>query len=214
MYVAFFDLDHTILSTSSGRIMFRGSYERGIIGKREVRRGVVINALYRTGLMSAGAAVGHWMKWYGGLELAEIAPLGAEWAGELLGYVREDARREVAHHRERGALTVILSASPAFICERMKEHLGMDDVICTELDVADGRLTGRLKGEYCHGREKLARALLYCGERRLRMEDAFYYADSIHDLPVLEAVGNPVCVTPERALDRRARKRGWKIVRW
>jgi HAD superfamily hydrolase (TIGR01490 family) len=214
MYVAFFDLDHTILSTSSGRVMFRGSYEHGIIGKKEIRRGLIVNALYRLGLMSAGTAVGRWMKWYGGLELEKVAPLGAEWADELKKYVREDARREVAFHRERGARTVLLSASPAFICEKMREHLGMSDSICTELDVADGCLTGKLKGEYCHGREKLVRARRYCGEFGLRMEDAYYYADSIADLYVLEAVGHPVCVTPDRGLQRQARKRGWKIVRW
>lgn len=214
MYAAFFDLDHTILSTSSGRIMFRGSFERGIIGKKEIRKGILINLLYRVGLMSAGAAVGRWMRWYRGLELAEVEPLGAEWADTLMEFVRDKAREEVAFHRDRGALTVILSASPAFICERMKAHLGMSDIICTELEVEAGRLTGRLKGEYCHGKEKHVRARDYCTERGLGMEDAYYYADSIDDLPVLDAVGFPVCVTPSRSLERIALKRGWKIVRW
>lgn len=214
MYAAFFDLDHTILSISSGRIMFRGSYDRGIIGRREVRKAFVINALYRIGLMSAGTAVDRWMKWYRGLDVDGVAPLVAEWAEELIKYVREAARKEIAFHRDKGGMTVILSASPDFICDRMKEHLRMDDVICTVLEVADGRLTGSLKGEYCYGPEKLARVRRYCGERGLRMEEAYYYADSIADLPVLEAVGHPVCVTPSRALERRARRRGWRVARW
>lgn len=214
MYIAFFDLDNTILSTSSGRIMFKGSYDHGIIGRKEIRKGLFINILYRLGIISAEVAVTRWLKWYGGMSIETITPIAAAWIEELKGLVREDARMEIRRQRENGARTVILSASPTFICEALRMHLGMDDVICTELEVADGCLTGRLMGSYCHGYRKLERALAYCRAMNASLKSACYYADSIADLPVLEAVGNPVCVTPDRKLERAARKRGWKIVWW
>jgi len=212
--LAFFDLDHTILSTSSGRIMFKGSYRHGLIGKREIRRAVLVNILYQLGIISAQNAVSRWMKWYRGMSVEAIAPIAAEWIEELKGLVREGAREEIRRHRVNGTRTVILSASPTFICEELRKYLGMDDILCTELEVEDGRLTGNLKGSYCHGMGKLDRARRYCRDNGYAMETAYYYADSIADLPVLEAVGNPVCVTPDRKLERTARKRGWKIVRW
>jgi phosphoserine phosphatase len=46
------------------------------------------------------------------------------------------------------------------------------------------------------------------------MGNAFYYADSIADLPVFESVGFPVCVTPEKKLEKIALKRRWKINIW
>jgi phosphoserine phosphatase len=90
----------------------------------------------------------------------------------------------------------------------------MDDVICTELEFIDGRFTGNLKGSYCHGREKLSRARRYCLDQDVSMKDSYYYADSINDLPVLEEVGIPVCVTPDKKLELIAMKRGWRISRW
>ncbi len=214
MHVAFFDLDHTIVNTSSGRVMFKGSRDHGIIGRKEIRKAIAINALYRFGIITPHDAVSRWMKWYGGMSVEAIAPIANEWIDELKGLVRDDAREEIQRHRDGGARTVILSASPTVICKEMKKVLGMDDVLCTELEVVDGRLTGKLKGCYCHGREKLDRAIRYCREKGFVLKDAYYYADSIADLPVLEAVGNPVCVTPDRKLERVARRRDWKIVWW
>lgn len=214
MYAAFFDLDHTILSISSGRIMFKSSYEHGIIGRKEILSAMLINFLYRAGLMSPHAAVARWLKWYGGMSVEMFAPLSAEWTEELKRFIRDDARREVQFHMNNGARTVILSASTAAFCEQTRKILGMDDVICTELEIIDGIFTGKMKGRYCYGPEKLIRAKQYCREHGLRMEDAFYYADSIADLPVMEAVGTPVCVTPDNRLERQAQKRGWRISQW
>ena len=214
MYTAFFDLDHTILSTSSGNIMFKGSYDHGIIGRMQIVRSIGTILLYRLGLMNAETAVKRWMRCYRGINVDTIRPLVSEWADTLKGFVRGDARREIQRHRERGARTVILSASPTFICERMREYLQMDDILCTELETVDGMLSGNLSRGYCHGPEKLVRAVRYCAERGQSMKDAWYYADSLADLPVLEAVGNPVCVTPDPRLLRIARNRGWNVSQW
>ncbi|OHD67316.1 MAG: hypothetical protein A2W19_02610 [Spirochaetes bacterium RBG_16_49_21] len=214
MYVAFFDLDHTILSTSSGRIIVRSLYHHGIISRKQIRRALFLSFIYRTGLLPAEAAVARWTKWFKGISYKIIEAYSAEWLKELKPLIREGARREIELHRSNGGSTVILSASPAFICDPIKNFLMMDDVICTELEIMDGRLSGRLKGRYCYGKEKLVRAERYCREGGHRMAEAYYYADSINDLPVLESVGNPVCVSPDDRLARAARSRGWKIETW
>ena len=90
----------------------------------------------------------------------------------------------------------------------------MDDVICTELEIIDDRFTGKMIGRYCFGTEKLIRARQYCKDNGFKMKDAFYYADSISDLPVFESVGFPICVTPEKKLEKIALRRGWKINIW
>lgn len=214
MQVAFFDLDHTILSISSGEVMFRGSRERGIIGSLQSLQALIITILYRAGLMSADAAVAVWTSWYRGLPVEVMKPLAAEWGKELEKYIRDGARNEIEFYREHGVRTVILSASSVAICEHIRGVLNMDDVICTELEIVDGKITGRLKGAYCHGQEKLKRAKKYCFKHGLSLEEAYYYADSIADLPVLEVVGTPVCVYPDRKLERLARQYGWKICLW
>jgi HAD superfamily hydrolase (TIGR01490 family) len=214
MYVAFFDLDHTILSISSGQIMYEGSRRHGIIGRGGAAVLLAIIVLYRAGLFPADAAVRLWMRWYAGMTVEAMAPIAAEWAAEVKRYVRDEARREIARHRDAGGLTVILSASTPLFCGIIRDELGMDDVICTEVEIVDGRLTGALAGKYCYGAEKLVRAKDYCREKGMDLADAYYYADSIADLPVMEAVGHPVCVTPHPKLEREARRRGWDVRRW
>jgi len=213
-YAAFFDLDHTIINTSSGRVMFRGSIERGLLRKRHARAALAFAILYRLGLMSADAAVQRWLSWYAGMPANRIDLFADEWTDEIKRFIREDARREIERHRKDGGLTVILSASPSFICERIRGHLGMDDILCTEFETEGGVLTGRMRGAYCYGPEKLSRARAYCESRGLSLDGAWYSADSRSDIHVLEAVGNPVCVSPDAKLARIAKQRGWRIVLW
>jgi HAD superfamily hydrolase (TIGR01490 family) len=214
MYTAFFDLDHTILNISTGRIMFRGSYAHNLIGRKEVGKAIIMIMLYRMGILSAESAIERWLGWYKGMTVEMMQPIAVYSADKLKCAIRNDARREIKYHRDNGAHTVILSASTAYFCDQVKTELQMDDIICTELEIIDDRYTGRMKGKYCYGTEKLVRARQYCKDKKINMDDAFYYADSIADLPVFEAVGVPVCVTPDRKLERIALKRGWKIDIW
>jgi len=43
---------------------------------------------------------------------------------------------------------------------------------------------------------------------------SYAYSDSVSDLPMLRAVGNPVAVNPDSALEEVARAEGWRIMRF
>jgi phosphoserine phosphatase len=94
------------------------------------------------------------------------------------------------------------------------DHLKIDKIICSRLEVMNGLLTGVPEGNLCYGKEKLIRLNAYCEKNNNKLEDSWYYGDSISDLPALEAVGHPVCVNPDRQLRRKAAANGWKISRW
>lgn len=213
-YAAFFDLDHTIVNVSSGRIMFEGSRMHKLIGRKESFKAIIMILLNRMGMLSEESAIERSLMWYRGISEEEYRPTAIHCAEKLKSEIRNDARREIKFHQDKGAHTVILSASTPYICNQIKMELEMDDVICTELEYIDNRFTGKLKGRYCYGNEKLVRMRQYCQDKGLSIENAFYYADSINDLPVLEAVGFPACVTPDKKLEMIAVKRGWKINMW
>ena len=78
----------------------------------------------------------------------------------------------------------------------------------------DGKLTGKVEHPLCFGHGKLVRARRLAEELGFKLEEAVFYTDSITDLPLLEAVGERVCVNPDPRLRRLARARGWKIERW
>lgn len=214
-YIAFFDLDNTLLAGSSGRYLVRYSYKNGLLSHSELVFGIYSSILYRTGLADSGEVVARWILKYRGWPEKKIRDFSARFFDDvLLEHVRREAKEAVEFHRANGGKTVILSASTTYICEPVRKHLGMDDCICTALETRNGVLTGRLAGKYCYGSEKLNRVILYCASAGYSLEDAFYYADAVADLPVLDKVGFPMCVTPSHRLKRVARHRGWPVLRW
>ncbi len=214
-YVAFFDLDHTILDTSSARLYIRYLYKKGEIGRWDLTRGVFFSVLHRLGLFATDDVIKKWVMKYRGKSERETFEHTDAWFQEYVApRIREKSVLEIERHKKNGALTVILSASTNYGCNPVRNHLGMDDVISTRLAVRDGLFTGELQGEYCYGPVKLTRAMEYCIRHQLDLEDAWYYGDALADIHILERVGHPVCVTPDRRLRKIAEKRKWKIEEW
>nr|MBA3471727.1 haloacid dehalogenase-like hydrolase [Rubrobacter sp.] len=54
----------------------------------------------------------------------------------------------------------------------------------------------------------------FARRRKLDLSRSYAYADSISDLPMLEAVGNPIAVNPDGRLQKAAKERGWQIKNW
>jgi len=100
------------------------------------------------------------------------------------------------------------------VCQEMANNLNIDDIICSELEVYNGKMTGRPVGHLCFGEEKAVRLKEYCEKHNSSRSEAWYYGDSISDLPALNAVGNAVCINPDKKLKKTALKRDWKILYW
>ncbi len=211
-YVAFFDLDNTILDSSSGRLFIKYSYRHNLISHRDLLTGLFIIFIHRLGLSDTENIVKRWVRKYQGMPERKILDFSRQFFTKVVsGHFRKGIYDEIDFHRKNNGATVILSASMMFICGPAREHLNMSDALCSSLEVKNGLLTGRLAGSYCYGREKLKRAIDYCRTNGYSLDDAYYYADSIADVPLLEMVGNPVCVSPDRFLKNHAVRKGWTI---
>jgi len=125
-----------------------------------------------------------------------------------------DAVRQVEVHRQEGHRVVILTGAPQVWAEPLAEFLRVDALLASQLEVKEGRFTGRLAEPPLVGVEKARQARRYAKEHGIHLAQSFAYADSISDAPLLEAVGHPVAVNPDPCLKRLAVKRGWKIVRF
>ncbi|MFT3773257.1 MAG: haloacid dehalogenase-like hydrolase [Minicystis sp.] len=77
---------------------------------------------------------------------------------------------------------------------------------------ADGLCTGRVEGEIAEGTVKLAAARAVADRAGVELDRCVFYTDHVADLPLLEVVGTPVAVGPNRALARVARERGYLIL--
>jgi phosphoserine phosphatase len=96
----------------------------------------------------------------------------------------------------------------------LARELSIPHLVCSELEVREGELTGAFDRPLCYGRGKLQRAEALVLSLGGSMDRAAFYSDSITDLPLLEAVGHPVVVNPDARLRRIARRRGWPIEEW
>ena len=214
-YIAFFDIDRTITKAISGRALARGAFTKGLITRLDIVQAGYLSLAYRLNLRDPLKIIDRMVTWLDGIPEKTIDDLCSEVFREVLyPSVYDEARFEIKTHKEKNAKVVILSSTLTPICRYMAENLGMDDIICSALEVENGYFTGHPIGHLCFGKEKAIRLKSYCEINNTKMSEAWYYGDSTSDLPALSLVGNPVCINPDRKLKKAAQKRGWKILDW
>jgi HAD superfamily hydrolase (TIGR01490 family) len=212
-YVAFFDLDRTILSLNSGRVLVREAYKSGLMSTPNLLKAIYLSWLYKLQLRDTSIIISAMGKWLKGLTINEVKVLSEHIVNmHLIDAIRPDIYSEIKFHKANNAEVVILSSVILQICKPLGSHLGVDSLICTTMEAIDGVFTGLPEGKFCFDDEKRVRLIAYCESGNYNLKQSYYYGDSISDFPALEVVGNPVCVTPDRKLAEIAMKRGWRIL--
>jgi putative phosphoserine phosphatase/1-acylglycerol-3-phosphate O-acyltransferase len=214
-YIAFFDVDGTLLRGNSGKSLVKAGFTMGLIGKRDFLMALFYSLLLKLKLRKPGRVMTMLARWLSGLSEERIGRFAeVVFQNYLAPAIRPEIYEEVRRHKEQRARVVILSSAVHFICEPLAKHMGLDDVICSELEIVDGVYTGRFSGELCYGKEKFNRLKAYCDKTGSSPDEAFYYGDCFSDFHALEAVGYPVCVNPAKKLAKAALKRNWTIQEW
>jgi HAD superfamily hydrolase (TIGR01490 family) len=214
-YIAFFDLDQTIANSISGKALARGAFRKGLLTHWDLVNAIILSLVFRLKLKDPLKIIDDMIGWVKGIPEESMSELCTEVFHEvLLPSVYKEAIAEIEFHKANNAKTVILSSSLTTVCQEMARHLNIDDIICSELEVKNGYLTGRPLGHLCFGKEKAIRLKSYCEKNNISPSDTWFYGDSISDFPALDVVGNPVCVNPDKKLKKTAQKRGWKILSW
>jgi HAD superfamily hydrolase (TIGR01490 family) len=214
---AFFDLDKTIIARSSSLAFSRPFYASGLINRRTVLRSTYAQFVYLAG--GADHDQMERMREYlqsmvAGWPVAQVREIVAETLHELIDpIVYDEALTLIEEHRDAGRDIVIVSSSGAEVVEPIGGMLGADHVVATRLVIADGRYTGEIE-YYAYGPTK-AEAIAEMAERYgYDLAACYAYSDSQTDLPMLEMVGNPVAVNPDRELARAASERDWPVLRF
>jgi len=129
----------------------------------------------------------------------------------LPSLVGETAER-VLRHRSEGDQVLLVSGSLDFILEPLARYLGIDTKICPSLEEEEGSFSGRLTSRSMVGDAKVEALRRYAWENQIDLEESFAYSDSLSDLPLLQLVGHPVAVCPDRRLRNLAKEKGWEIL--
>lgn len=211
----FFDLDKTIIAGSSALAFSRPFRSHGLISRRAALRSGYTQLL----LMLSGADADTMdllrrriATLCTGWEIAQIQAIVAETLHEIVQpLIYAEAAELIAEHRANGDEVVVLSASGLEVVEPIAALVGADSCIATRMGVVDGRYSGDID-YYCYGEAKAQAAREIAADRGHDLANCRAYSDSITDLPLLEAVGHPTAVNPDRALRREAERRGWPVL--
>ena len=214
-YIAFFDLDNTLITSNSGKLLVREARAKGMMSLQDLIRALWMSFLYKFNLMDTEKIIAGMLQWLIGVPVKKVNLLASEvFLNQMIRTIPDEARNEIIWHQERNATTVILSSALYPVCQAIAGHLNIDVIICTQLETVDGKCTGKTEGKPCFGDEKAIRLTEYCEMNNNKVENAWYYGDSFSDFPALLIVGTPVCVNPDRKLLKAANKRNWRICRW
>jgi HAD superfamily hydrolase (TIGR01490 family) len=209
---AFFDLDKTIIAKSSVLAFGRPFYQGGLINRRAVLRSAYAQFVFA--LAGADEDQIERMRAYltsmcKGWDVAQVQDIVAETLHEIIDpIVYNEAVDLIGMHKSAGRDVVIVSSSGEEVVAPIGEMLGADHVIATRMVVADGRYTGEIE-RYAYGAEKAVAMGHLAEERGYDLSSSYAYSDSITDLPMLDVVGHPFVVNPDRALRRIAAERDW-----
>ena len=214
-YIAFFDLDRTITKAVSGNVLALTAYRKGLMSNSDIMYALWLLFGYKLSLRDPQKIIYKMAGWVKGIPEKTLDDLSVEISHKiLLPAVYPEALSEIRMHSDKNVRTVILSSSPYPVCREMSKSLGIDDIVCSDLEVIDGYLTGLSVRPLCFGEEKPNRLKEYCEINNTDPASCWYYGDSIADSPALSIVGHPVCVNPDKKLLKKARENNWKIYYW
>lgn len=210
---ALFDLDKTLLDTSSGQLYARYLYRHGQMGRRELAEVVWWGILNRLGVLDMQALIPRLLASAAGDDEREMRLQCDRWfAEDVLPHLTKRGQQRVAEHQAQGEVVALVSASTQYVVGPMAAYLGFPgQYVCTHLESRDGHLTGEIVPPACYGAGKVVWAERFAAEYNVDLSASTFYTDSISDLPLLERVGRPVAVNPDPRLRRLASKRGWPV---
>jgi len=212
---AFFDLDKTVIAKSSTLAFSRSFYQGGLINRRAVLRTAYAQFVYLVGGADHDQMEG--MRKYlsalcRGWNVQQVREIVAETLHDLIDpIIYDEAASLIEEHHLAGRDVVIVSASGAEVVEPIGEMLGADHVVATRMIAEDGRYTGEI-GHYVYGSAKAEAIASLAESQGYDLQRSFAYSDSVTDIPMLEAVGHPHAVNPDRALRREAVAREWPVL--
>ena len=214
---AFFDLDRTLMSGSSGFFWARAAARSGMISRRRLALDAWENVKFRL-RGSTDASTDKVMLRVGemlaGKRAVDFQRLGPQVLAGVLPRLYPQMLEIAWQHQDAGRPVFIVTAATQDTASMIAHVLGFDGGLGTPLEAADGIYTGRLAGPFAYrdGKPQLMREL--ADREQLSLADSYAYSDSESDLPMLRAVGHPVAVNPDGPLARVARQEGWEVLRF
>ena len=212
---AFFDLDKAVIAKSSTLAFSKPFFDQGLLNRRSVLKSSYAQFLFTL----SGADHDqmdrmrlHLTNMCSGWDVEQVKSIVNETLHDIVTpLVFAEAANLIAGHKLCGRDVVVVSASGEEIVGPIARALGATHAMATRMVVEDGKYTGEV-AFYCYGEGKVQAIRELAAREGYPLEHCYAYSDSITDLPMLQTVGHPTVVNPDRALRREATARDWPIL--
>jgi len=217
MELALFDLDYTLLSGDSDHAWAQFLIEQGVLDRAEHEaKNERFFRDYQEGRLDIDAFLEFQLAPLARHEPAQLAAWHARYMHtKIRPMIRARGLERVRRHADHGDLCAIVTSTNSFVTAPIARELGVEHLLATDLEMRDGRFTGKVSGVPCYREGKVLRVSEWLGGRGQTLasfSESWFYSDSRNDLPLLECVTRPVAVDPDETLRREASARGWPII--
>ncbi len=214
--IAFYDLDGTLVSSN---IVVRYAYYARKLPSR-------LRAVWKYSklVLSVPFLIGldfYSRRLFNEVFYREYRNMSKEWLRESADALFEEVVRPTVYpgaqalledDRAKGYRLVLLTGELDFIVGPVVRFFGFHDVVSNSLVYQNGTATGAIVPPLIAEKEKVEALLKVCRRYNVEPARSKAYSDSFSDVPMLEAVGEPVAVNPDRRLRRVAAARGWRVL--
>ncbi len=212
-----FDLDNTLLPIDSDYEWGRYLSRIGVVdGPAYEARNRAFYEQYKAGTLDIREFMRFSLAPLAGRPMAEIEAWRARYLQEVIEpQIQTHARALVRERLDRGDLVAIVTATNDFVTRPIATAFGVEHLIGSQGEMADGRYTGEPTGVPSFREGKITRTrdwLASLGKQWLDFGEIWFYSDSMNDLPLLKVASHPVATNPDPALRTLARERGWPVL--
>jgi HAD superfamily hydrolase (TIGR01490 family) len=214
---AFFDLDKTLMEGSSAFQFGRVAYRRGWMSRRQLAHDIWANIKFRlegSDDDKIDALRDRIFESIAGQRVVDLARMTPDVLAGVLPRIYPQMLHVAWEHQDAGRPVFIVTAASQEMAELLAHVLHFDGGIGSRSEVRDGIYTGRPAGPFTYREGKAEAIRQVAAERCIDLAESYGYSDSESDLPMMRAVGHPVAVNPDSALERVAREEGWQIMRF
>jgi HAD superfamily hydrolase (TIGR01490 family) len=211
---AFFDMDKTLLSVDTAMSWTRFLYRRGELPVSMLAKAIYWSSLYKLAVLDMESVFSRLaLDLRGDLESDMIAKCAVWYRDDVAPHVTPAGRVAIDYHRRAGHTVVLATGSTIYAATPVAASVGIEHVLSSRLEVADGTFTGR-PSALCFGHHKVKLAEQWAADHGIDLAASYFYSDSYNDLPMLGRVGTPIAVNPDARLRRHARRLRWPIQTW
>ena len=212
---AFFDFDGTVIYGYSAVAFIREQVRQGQLKPREFMELAAAMTSFGLGNMGFSAMMVVTSQFMRGASERSYIEFGEElYRKHIARLVYPESRALIEAHLAKGHTVGVISSATRYQVEPAARDLGIEHVMCTELEVERGKLTGGVVRPTCFGHGKVRAAEKLAAQEGVVLEESFFYSDSDDDIELLEHVGKPRPLNPNRKLAAIAEDRGWPIRRF